>query len=349
MPKSHVLYPPANANDRAKNRPKRPSRTPGTTKRGSKASGKTPRRAGSPVRMRPLYLELLVLLFAVGYLRTDQVVRGLAVLAAQLGESLPQKALLRVVQKWLLSAVQTGILRRIVPPVVPHERKGPPTYIYCLAKDGAALVAEHQGVSLAELDWRPGRDESQLFLNHTLQTVELRILLMQACLAAQIELDFVDERFLKRAPAKVTVVGDNGEALTVTVIPDGFFRLRLPNGKQLVCCLETDMASTTIASTKWQARSFRRKVLGYQALVASEHAGDVWNAQGAVVLTVTTTATRRAHLQQACEDAVDDPHWVGNFWFSTFEELRGADKMLSAPLWWVAGKGEKRFCLVPPR
>jgi hypothetical protein len=258
--------------------------------------------------------------------------------------SFPERSLERTAQKRFRAFWQAGLVRRIVPPIYPDTRSGPPFYIYTLDRAGAMFVAEHLGVSLSDLAWRPTADESQLFLDHTLRTVDIRIMLMEICLAAQIELSFVDERLLKREPATIESAGEDGERLTISVIPDGFFRLQLPNGKSLSCCLETDMASSTIAPTKWQARSFRRKVLGYQTLIAQGNASVLWNAKGAIVLMVTTSATRRMHLQQACEDAGGDHH----FWFTTFDALK-ASTILTEAVWYVAGKGETRYSLLPER
>jgi hypothetical protein len=292
----------------------------------------------------PLFLELLALLLTVGYLRTDQIVTVLPLLAAQHTLPLPQKALTRVVQKRLLAFWQAGLVRRIATPVYPHTRSGNPFYIYTLTKAGAQLAAAHLGIALADFAWRASEDESQLFLHHTLKTVDIRLMLMEASLRETIELTFLDERVLRRDPVKVALSGRNGERLTVSVIPDGYTQLRRSNGKSLVACWETDLATSTLAPTKWQVRSYRRKVLAYQALIAQAPANDLWDAQGALVLTVTTSGNRLAHLQQVCEAAAGDHH----FWFTTLDAL-SAQTILTAPVWWVAGKGETRHRLLPGR
>jgi hypothetical protein len=290
----------------------------------------------------PLFLELFALLLTVGYLRTDQIITVLPVLAAQKQLPLPQKALPRVVQKRLLAFVQAGLLRRLAQPIYPHTRSGPPVYIYTLTKAGAQVAAAHLGVSLSDLAWRESADESQLFLQHTLTTATIRIMLMAACGQEHIALTFVDERLLKRQPAPVTLSGPDGEQVAVSLTPDGFSRLQLPDGKWLAMCWEIDLATATIAPTKWGVRSLRRKWLAYQQLITQGPANDLWDATGAIVVTATTSAPRLTHLREVCEEAGGDHH----FWFTTLERLSAAT-ILTAPVWQVAGQGEHGHCLLP--
>lgn len=299
-------------------------------------------RTGS-VRIPPLYRDLLTVLYSVGYLRSDQMVKMLRILAAQKPETIAEKSLVRVVQKRCLAFTRAGLVRRIKPPVFPDLRSGPPFYIYTLDRGGAALVAEQLGLPLRELAWRSAGDESQLFLNHTLQTVDLRIMLAEACLRHQLKLaEWIDDRLLRREPVRVSLAGEDGATLRVSIIPDAYYRLKLASGPTLACCLEVDLGTSTIAPSKWHARSFRRKVLAYRHLMKGGDSNGLWNAKGIVVTTVTTSLSRVAHLKRVCENAGGDER----FWFATFDSLQ-ADTILTAPVWSVAGKGDQRFSLLP--
>src|SRR5215216_2080749 len=186
MTTQHILYPPKNEPGRIRksNWPNHP--TPATV-RGRRIPSRHPDGA-APVRIAPLYQELLKELDTAGYMRTDQMEQMLRLIAVREHWPLPEKSLRRVVQKKLLAMVKAGIVRRIVPPIFPNERTGPPFYIYTLAKAGAGLVAEYLGMTLQEMGWRPVGDESFLFFNHTLALVDYRLTLFEACLVQNVEL-----------------------------------------------------------------------------------------------------------------------------------------------------------------
>jgi hypothetical protein len=341
MPKHHILYPPQSAGNgdrqRKPKQPQSPAATPGKLD-----SGKSPKQAAG-VRLTPLYLLLLKELYATGYMRSDQIDQMLRLIAQREQLSLPAKALRRVVQKKLRALVQAGLLQRIIPPVVPASRSGPPHYIYTLTKHSAAFIAEDLGMTVRELGWRPPGDASFLFLHHVLALVDHKLLLLHACATQQVSLvEWIDDRLLKKAPARVTLTGEAGERIQVSVIPDAVYRLRLPSGHQLACCLEIDRGTSTVAASAWQVKSWRRKIMAYQALQAQGLEGSSWATPGFVVTTVTTSPTRLQHLQGVCEAAGGSHH----FWFTTFDRLQ-ADTVLHAPVWQVAGKGTQLHSLLP--
>jgi hypothetical protein len=328
MPKYHILY-------QAK---KKASRQPRTTP-GRKVSGKTPSPPAS-VRVTPLYQELFKELYAAGYMRTDQIEAMLRLLAARDGLPLPTKSLRRTVQKNLRAMVQAALLKRIVPPVLPDARSGPPVHIYTLAKSGALMVADSLGMCLRDLGWRPADDVTYLFLNHVLSVVNYKLALMQACHDKGINLAlWLGDRLLRRAPAKVTLTDERGGEVQVSVIPDAFYQLQLPSGRKLSCCLEIDRGTSTVSASKWQLKSWRRKVMAYQQLQAHGLPDSAWVLPGLIVTTVTTSPTRMAHLLSAAEDG-------GNrFWFTTFAHVNG--ETLLGAIWQVAGRGTTLHSLVP--
>jgi hypothetical protein len=278
-------------------------------------------------------------------MRTDQMEQMLRLIAMREHWPLPQKSLRRVVQKKLLAMVKASLVRRIVPPIFPHEGTGPPFYLYTLAKAGAALVAESLGMTVQELGWRPSGDESFLFLNHILALVGYRLILVEACVRQGVDLaGWVVDRRLRKRPARVMLTGDEGERIQVSVVPDAYYQLKLPSGHTLSCCVELDRGTSTVAPSQWQAKSWRRKMLAYQQLQAQGLADSEWATHGFIVTTVTTSALRMAHLKSVCEGVGGDHH----FWFTTFAEL-SAGTILTAPVWFVAGQGEKRHRLLPER
>jgi hypothetical protein len=295
------------------------------------------------VRLSPLYQELLIELYTSGFMRSDQIEAMLRVIAAREEFPLPQKSLRRMVQKKLKELVEAGLLKRIVPPVVPDTRTGPPFLIYTLTKSGALLVANSLGMTLGELGWRPADDVTFLFLGHILALVEYKLALAQACLAKGIRLsEWVGDKSLRRDPAKITLTSDAGEQTQVSIVPDAYYLLELEGGLSLSCCLEIDRGTSTVETSKWQAKSWRRKVMAYQALQQQENSTNDWSAPGFAVTTVTTSPTRMAHLQSICEDAGGGNH----FWFTTFDQV-SASTILAELIWQVAGKGNMLHRLVP--
>jgi hypothetical protein len=309
---------------------------------GGRISGKSPELAAK-ICLPPLWQALLKELYAAGYMRSDQIEQMLRLLAQREHLPLPTKALRRVVQKKLRALVEAGLLQRIIPPVVPESRSGPPHYIYTLTHASAGLVAEDLGMTVRALGWRPAGDVSLLFLHHILALVDHKVMLMTACSAQQVELvEWIDDRLLKKDPARVLLTGEAGERIQVSVVPDAVYRLRLPTGHQLACCLEIDRGTATVAASAWQSKSWRRKIMAYQALQIQGLEGCHWATPGFVVTTVTTSPTRLQHLQSVCEAAGGGHH----FWFTTFDRLQ-ADTILRAPVWQVAGKGTQLHSLLP--
>lgn len=339
LPQHHILFPPQTVKLGRKCQPS--ARRAKATTKGRRRTRVSPAHAAA--HLTPLYQALLKEIYAAGYMRTDQIEQMLQLLAARLHLPLPQKALRRVVQRNLRRLVKAGLLQRIVPPVDPTARQGPPFYIYTLTTDGARIVAHDLGVTLAQLGWRGGRDASHLFLQHTLALVDHKLCVMQACRAHAIELvAWHDDRILKRTPARVQLKGEQGTRIKVSVVPDAYYRLRLPSGQQLACCVEIDRGTTTVAASTWQVKSWRRKILAYQALQQQPAKPGHWTAPGFIVTTVTTSAPRLAHLLQVCAEVGGDHH----FWFTTFDAVRAAT-VLQEPVWRVVGQGIALHRLLP--
>lgn len=192
-------------------------------------------------------------------------------------------------------------------------------------------------MTLHELGWRTADDVTHLFLHHVLAIVDFKLALMQACLAQPIELSaWISDRSLRKHPVQVEIATDAGGPIQVSVVPDAVFRLRLPSGHTLSCCLEVDRGTSTLAASQWQAKSWQRKLLAYQALQEQGMAGSGWALPGMIVTTVTTSPTRLANLLAVCEAAGGGAH----FWFTTFDRLT-AETILTGAVWQVAGKGTK--------
>jgi hypothetical protein len=224
-------------------------------------------------------------------------------------------------------------------------RSGPPFAIYTLAKAGALWVSGQLDLTVEELGWRPSRDEHLLFLEHTLRIVDFRLALEAACWQEQITLaGWIGESSLRKQPLRVDLTHEDGQRQAVSVVPDGVYTLRLPNGHSLTCALEIDRATSTLEATSWQAKSWRRKVLAYQSVLRQGLGRAVWDAETFIITTCCSSRKRAAHMREVCERAGGDH----NFWFAAWADVAAAPMgWLTQPIWQVADHGTTPYTLAP--
>jgi len=122
-----------------------------------------------------------------------------------------------------------GYLWRAERAVKPSDGRKP--LVYFLDKQGAQLVIQYTGIDPDELDWHP-RDNvkgaSDPFLEHLLQTNEVRIALTVSAPTAQAELvRWVDDKTLRSRHWKdyVTLTNEQGTTQKVAIVPDGYGQL----------------------------------------------------------------------------------------------------------------------------
>ena len=291
-----------------------------------------------------LDLELLQCLAVLGYMNTQQIVDVRAQLAEMLGLPVARKAATRVVQRRLRQLVDAGLLRRVVQPVFPNEHTGSKPFVYTLDRAGAKAVSDFTGLGFAEISWQPNttdRKPGYLFLDHTLAIVDVYRALTGACRAHDVTLaEWTTDRFLRRHPAHVDVSLEHGRRETVSLVPDGFYRLVLASHQSAWLFLEMDMGTMTVAPTHWRLRAWRRKFRAYLALPERDVLKNHFGADSMLVTVVTTSPTRVANLVGACERAGGDER----FWFTTAERLKTG---MFGAIWRVAGKGEVLYPLLP--
>jgi hypothetical protein len=212
--------------------------------------------------------------------------------------------------------------------------------LYRLAKKGAQLIAEKQGITLSELPYwgrRFDKDQrrtvaSELFVDHLLKINDVRIALILAADAPGCRIEqWIDDAALKSQERQdfVATHRHGGKALEARVIPDGYFVLNLGN-RRAHFFLELDQA--TMSNQRWKS-----KVLAYQQYVASGSYHEKYQTQSLRILTVTTTEKRLKNLKKVTER-------VGGgrmFWFSTFGRA-STEQVLSGHIWLVAGETTPR-------
>ena len=237
---------------------------------------------------------------------------------------------LKACQRRMRQLFEHGLVRRIEPLIRYSEGKKP--LIYALDKGGAQILVNEIGVELAELDYRPqSAEENYPFLQHLLDTTELRIAFTYAAEVAGLHLElWRNERELKsEGMSDVIILTDpDGKTHKAAVVPDAVVCFNR-DGKRAVFLIEIDRRTVTVDPSKWEKRGWSRKVRTYTAYFESEAYKQRYGDVTAHVLTVTTGDKRLAHLKEATEAAKGGKR----FWFSTFEVATQKENLLTAPIW----------------
>ncbi len=269
--------------------------------------------------------EILRQVYAFRLMTREQIERLL--FPPDHGQDHPTKT--NIARKRLRLLFHHGYLERIPTPIAPGVWGWRP--VYRLSRQGAELIAAELGITIAKLAyWGKGDDKdgrasavSLLFLQHALETSDVRIAVMQAAKSRGYTLEeWLDEMELKRQERKdfVAIKSEQGNRVMVPVIPDAYFVLHL--GKQRAhFFLELDRA--TMSNSRW-----KRRILAYQKYIETGKYHERYKTTSLRILTVTTTPKRLASLQKTTANAGGDDL----FWFTTFAEVMTSD-VLSSPIW----------------
>lgn len=237
---------------------------------------------------------------------------------------------LKACQRRLRLMYDAGLVRRIEPFI--HYTEGKKPLIYAIDKAGAQVLTNELGIDPATIDYKPqSGEENYPFLQHLLDTTELRIAFTAATEAVGLQLEtWRNERELKsEGMSDVIVLTDpEGKKHKAAVVPDAVVCLNRA-GKRAIFLLEIDRRTVTVDPTKWEKRGWSRKVRTYIAYFESAAYQQRYGEHVAQVLTVTTGEKRLAHLKEATEAAGGGKR----FWFSTFEQAMQKENLLTAPIW----------------
>jgi len=177
---------------------------------------------------------------------------------------------------------------------------------------------------------------SPLFLEHVLQINQVRVAVMLAAKRNQYQLHaWLDDAELKSNYDRVTIPTGTGRKRTVSLIPDSYFTLQVPQGRANFF-LELDRGTMT-------AGRFKSKILAYQAYIASGQYERRYGTRSLRVLTVTLGPKRLKNLMSVTETVGGDRV----FWFALLEQIT-AETVLDEAIWQVAGQQEKMRLIRPP-
>ena len=201
--------------------------------------------------------------------------------------------------------------------------------LYVLDKGGNDWLMRTDG--LDETRWQPGEMRvGYEHLEHLLAINTFRIEVELACRQQGYPLlTWIDDTTLKKDYDRVRVVGSKDP---VPVIPDGYFCIETPKGKNHFF-LEMDRGSMP-------SKRFKLKIRAYQAYHQSGLALKRFGTEKFRVLTVIESQKRLELLKKATEDA----EGRNRFWFGVLSGLT-SETLFAEPVWNVAGRTERTLLL----
>lgn len=201
--------------------------------------------------------------------------------------------------------------------------------LYTLGRRGADVLRRVLDCGPKDIRKPPNNQElSPLFLEHLLQINDFRVAVTVAARDQGYALEmWLDDYQLKAAYDRVVIQTLQARRRTVSLIPDGYCVLQVPQGRACFF-LELDRGTMTRAR-------FRDKVLAYQAYIASGQYEKRYGTRSLRVLTVTSGPKRLENLKEEAEQA----RGGRVFWFTTTERI-SPGTVLSKPIWNLAEQAD---------
>ncbi|WP_119072032.1 replication-relaxation family protein [Aggregatilinea lenta] len=219
---------------------------------------------------------------------------------------------------------QHGFLDRRFLPTLGGLASSPALYV--LGKRGVDVLRRVLDCGPKDIRKPPGNQElSPLFLEHLLQINDFRLAVTLAArnLGYTLEL-WLDDYHLKANFDRVAIRTPQGQRRVVSLIPDAYCVLRVPQGRG---CFFLEMDRGTMTNAR-----FRDKVLAYKAYIASGQYEQRYGTRSLRVLTVTSGPKRLENLKKEAEQV----RGGRVFWFTTSNCI-SADAVLHKRIWLIAG------------
>jgi hypothetical protein len=200
--------------------------------------------------------------------------------------------------------------------------------LYTLGRRGQHILLTEFGISQENIRRFPKKLSWQ-FIDHLIEINDIRIAVALACQLQGFTLEtWLDEPIFRAKPDYVPLKGKNGKEAQKPVYPDGYFCLRVPQGKAHFF-LEHDRGT--------EPRSkFRPQIEVYEAYTKSGLYEARFNTKSLRILIVTTSQERLLNLKEVIKRAGGDR----KYWFTTFDQISAAT-MLTQPIWERIGGSEK--------
>lgn len=231
-----------------------------------------------------------------------------------------------------------------------YSRAGSAPMVYALGNRGGLVLAEHDGMDRAQVDWTwKNRSAGRQFIEHTLLTADVMVAAECAArnrsdiklMSAQQLLETAPETTRNAVnPFKLKARASHvGKLLDASVIPDAVFGLDFTSErKRKYFFLEADRATMPIARSDFGQTSYARKLITYLAGGGKNNAfGAHFGIGNFRVLTVTTSAQRTTAMIDALKRLT---HGAGSqqFLFLDQSTLHASIDLFSVG--WISGKGD---------
>lgn len=199
--------------------------------------------------------------------------------------------------------------------------------LYTLGKRGVDVLRRVLDCGPKDIRKPPNNQElSPLFLEHLLQINDFRVAVTVAARVHGYTLErWVDDYQLKADYDRVVIQTPQGRRRSVSLIPDGYCVLQVPQGR---ACFFLELDRGTMTRSR-----FRDKVLAYQAYIASGQYEKRYGTRSLRVLTVTSGPKRLENLKEEAEQAKGGRV----FWFTMVDRV-SVDTVLSESIWSVAAQ-----------
>ena len=194
--------------------------------------------------------------------------------------------------------------------------------LYTIGKYGVGVLRKVSGMEPKEIRRRPSKQQlSPLFLEHTLKINDIRVAVTLAARDNGYKLEqWLDDTTLKADYDRVIIEVKSGVRREVSLIPDSYFVLQVPQGRTCFF-LEFDRGTMTTAR-------FREKVQAYSTYVASGQYERRYQTRSLRVLVVTTSRQRLHNLKRVTQEVSGGQM----FWFAEFGSI-DQGSVLSRPIW----------------
>ncbi|MEX2246945.1 MAG: replication-relaxation family protein [Dehalococcoidia bacterium] len=202
--------------------------------------------------------------------------------------------------------------------------------VYCLDKRGAELLAFRAGTGPARIGWRPVDNDRELyFLEHLLDTNEVRICVTIAAHNQGYDLVWTDERTLKSRTMRELVKDPKRPGERLAVIPDGYFQLAA-DGRPLGFAVELDRGTV-------EEKPFKTKVRALGEWKVSGAYKKRFGTDSLRVLFVVAPTDRDRRRLERIKAWTEAEGGQSLFWFAALPDLT-PQSIFEAPIWHVAGR-----------
>lgn len=206
--------------------------------------------------------------------------------------------------------------------------------LYTVGKRGMALLFQTLGLSTENRIRRGSKDLSPLFLEHILRINDFRIAVTLATHQSGYSIkEWIDDSILRSNYEHVTIETSRGRRAKISLIPDSYFVLSVPQGNASFF-LELDRGTMTLGR-------YQQKIQAYQSSIFSGKYQRRYKTRSLRVLTVTEGEKRLNNLKKKTEDV----NGRKIFWFTTFSSIT-FETVLREPIWNVAGS-DHNHTLIP--